>query len=181
MYNSIIIYIFAIKKLIMNYYLSKDEKTLITVSKDIVEFIIPNTVTKIDTHAFNKCQYLKSIIIPDNVTEIGSGAFSSCKNLTNVKISKNVSKIMYWTFAYCNNLKYIDMPHMKEIQSCSLYGCENLININSSLCEEQIMEAFSSVVINGNIHPLKKCIGDGYEKYLQRNREYKLNMLENEL
>ncbi len=42
---------------------------------DVVDVIIPKSVTKIDDWAFAGCKSLKSVAIPKSVTEIGEGAF----------------------------------------------------------------------------------------------------------
>ena len=40
---------------------------------------IPNGVTSIGNHAFQKCLFLTSVIIPSSVTSIGDGAFRDCR------------------------------------------------------------------------------------------------------
>ena len=43
---------------------------------------IPNTVTNIESDAFNSCSYLASVNIPDTVTSIGNKAFYRCNKLS---------------------------------------------------------------------------------------------------
>jgi len=46
--------------------------------KEITHVILPNSITKIGTQAFQGCQGLQSILIPSSVTEIGYRAIPEC-------------------------------------------------------------------------------------------------------
>lgn len=61
---------------------NKDQTTLMTfANKSSDYFMIPETVTKIGSSAFNNCNNLKSLIIPASVKEIDYYAFSGCNKL----------------------------------------------------------------------------------------------------
>ena len=55
-------------------------------NSDIIDGIvlIPNSVTSIDSYAFNNCTTLTSIVIPNSVISIGSSAFHNCTSLTSI-------------------------------------------------------------------------------------------------
>ena len=55
-----------------------------TENKNIQRVIIPESVTMIDTCAFNKCSGIEEIKIGKNVRIIGSGAFANCANLKKI-------------------------------------------------------------------------------------------------
>lgn len=55
--------------------------------KYITSVIIPDSVTVIETEAFQNCTALESIQLPENLTEIKAGAFYNCTALTGVHIS----------------------------------------------------------------------------------------------
>ena len=61
-----------------------DGKILIHVpgGRKLVEYIVPDGVTKIGDFAFEDCDTLTAAAFPDSVAEIGDLAFGSCKNLT---------------------------------------------------------------------------------------------------
>lgn len=61
--------------------------------KSINTVSIPNTVTSIESSAFEKCTGLTSIDIPTSVTSIGSHAFYGCTGLTSVTIPDSVASI----------------------------------------------------------------------------------------
>ncbi len=81
-----------------------------SISKDafnksnIVEVIIPDSVTNIGDAAFSQCRELISVTIPDSVTSIGKGAFGDCCELTNVTLGKSVTSIGQRAFLYCHKL-----------------------------------------------------------------------------
>lgn len=68
------------------------------------EFIIPESVKKIDEGAFKICTSLKSVVIPNSVTEIGAGAFRGCSSLTNITIPESVMSIGERAFNGCDEL-----------------------------------------------------------------------------
>ena len=56
---------------------------------------LPNTITTIQSSAFDNCMNLLSITIPESVTSIGDGAFNSCSNLVQVRnfSNQNIAEI----------------------------------------------------------------------------------------
>ncbi len=68
----------------------------------ISSIIIPNSVTKIESYAFQHCTELKSIAIPNSVTTIGNYAFDGCSSMTSVSIGKGTTSIStYGPFVGC--------------------------------------------------------------------------------
>ena len=51
---------------------------------EIVELLIPNSVTSINNYAFNNCSSITSVTIPNSVTSIGFSAFSGCYRLNTI-------------------------------------------------------------------------------------------------
>ena len=82
---------------------NKNETELIhyPAGKKDTSFVIPNSVTSIESRAFEKCSSLTNITIPETVTSIESGAFQYCRNLTNITISKGVTNIGLNAFFAC--------------------------------------------------------------------------------
>ncbi len=79
---------------------NKDKTELIIYpeGKTNAEYIVPNSVIKIGSGAFEKCTSLISIIIPDAVTSIQSYTFMNCSSLTNITIPKNITEVGYLAF-----------------------------------------------------------------------------------
>lgn len=59
--------------------------------EEIVDLVIPGSVTEIGKYTFVNCEGFLSVTIPINVTSIGSSAFSGCKQL--IKIYYNAKLV----------------------------------------------------------------------------------------
>ena len=69
--------------------------------EEVINLVIPNSVTSISGSAFEGCYGLTSIEIPNSVTEIGFYAFRWCTRLTSIEIPNSVNNIGYSAFSYC--------------------------------------------------------------------------------
>ena len=86
---------------------SLDMTVLLWVKKDISEFRIPDSVTKIGSCAFSGCTSLKEVHIPDSVTEIGNYVFYGCTSLKEVHIPDSVTEIVKRAFEGCTSVHFI--------------------------------------------------------------------------
>lgn len=75
--------------------------------KSLLNILIPNSVTKIKAHAFEKTG-LKEITIPDSVTSLGSCVFFGCKELTKVTIPNSIAWLEESLFLDCKSLSLIN-------------------------------------------------------------------------
>lgn len=91
---------------------SKDKKILYQypAGKASTTYYIPNSVTKIESSAFEGCTGLTSVTIPNSVTSIGSSAFHDCKGMTNVTIGNSVKEIGNIAFLGCTGLTSVTIP-----------------------------------------------------------------------
>ena len=69
--------------------------------EEIIDLVIPNSVTSIGSYAFRSCSGLTSVTIPNSVTSIRLGAFSGCSGLTSVTIPNSVTRIGDYAFGGC--------------------------------------------------------------------------------
>ncbi|EDR26920.1 hypothetical protein, conserved [Entamoeba dispar SAW760] len=69
--------------------------------KDINEFIIPSSITKLDDWCFNDCSSLTTINIPSSIKEIGIYCFYKCSLLTSINIPSSITKIGNYCFYKC--------------------------------------------------------------------------------
>lgn len=76
---------------------------------DIESISLPEGVTSIEAHAFEKCEELLSISFPTTVNRIGASAFYDCKNLSILHISSKVSHVGNMAFANLENLEVLDV------------------------------------------------------------------------
>lgn len=77
----------------------------------LTSIIIPDGVTSLGDFAFRGCKGLTSITIPDSVTSIGRGAFSNCTQLTSVTIGNSITSVGIDTFSGCTSLSCITLPN----------------------------------------------------------------------
>ena len=96
---------------------------------------IPNSVTSIGNHAFDRCSGLTSVTIPNSVTSIGNSAFYGCSGLTSVTIPNSVTSIGFRAFSNCSglttvNFNPINCTYMGNSSSPVFENCTNLTTVN---------------------------------------------------
>lgn len=95
---------------------NKDKTELIKypIGNERKSYNIPNSVTSIDSYAFDNCTSLTSITIPNSVTSIDDFVFINCENLTSITIPNTVTIIGNGAFMGCTNLKDVYYTGSKE-------------------------------------------------------------------
>ena len=102
--------------------------------------IIPDTVTIIDSFAFEFCENLTSVNIPDSVTTIEGSAFSGCKSLKSVTIPNSVVNLGS-AFEWCESLTAINIPDSVEcIHNYTFWHCESLTSVTVPASVKEIGE-----------------------------------------
>jgi uncharacterized repeat protein (TIGR02543 family) len=61
-------------------------------------FVIPDSVTRMEEYAFRGCVYLKNVTIPEGITSIASWAFIDCNSLTSVTFEGAINSFGTNTF-----------------------------------------------------------------------------------
>lgn len=87
------------------------------------QFVIPNTVVRIDNQAFFGCTYLDEVTIPNSVQSIGAHAFGYCTHLTNVSISENITAIDQYAFSGSGLTSIVLHGKLKEIPRDLFFEC----------------------------------------------------------
>ena len=116
----------------------------------LTSITIPDSVTNIGT-TFRDCGDLINVVIGNGVTNINSRAFDSCSSLTNITIGNKVTSIDYYAFSDCNSLQNI---YITDIAAwCNISGLDNLMNNNRSSNKNLYLnnELISSVVIPDSV------------------------------
>ena len=78
---------------------------------EIMDLVIPNSVTSIGYGAFFHCSGLTSVTIPNSVTSIGDYAFYSCSSLPSANIPNSVTSIGERAFNKCSGLNSVIIPN----------------------------------------------------------------------
>ena len=106
---------------------NKDKTAIVSRIKDCVNYIIPNSVTKIGDSAFKRCESLQSVTIPNSVTSIGNIAFCGCKSLQSITIPNSVTKIGDYAFSNCYSLQSVTIPNsVTKIGDKAFFLCAHL-------------------------------------------------------
>lgn len=88
--------------------LNKDQSTLICCPRGKQgSYIVPSTVTTIDSCAFQHCTSLTSISLPEGLTTISMAAFSFCSSLTSISLPKSLTTIGDFAFWKCTAITSI--------------------------------------------------------------------------
>lgn len=155
---------------------NKDETELLAripacLEKDTV--ILPDTLQKIPSGAFQSCVTVKKVIFGKNITSIGNGAFAYsnienvqmndsvtaldeyafyyCTKLANVDLSKSLTKIDgYETFKYTAALKHIDLKNVKELTGWYTFLQSGLEDVDLSN-----VESVDGVQVFGSCYDMK--------------------------
>ena len=155
---------------------NKDETELLAripacLEKDTV--ILPDTLQKIPSGAFQSCVTVKKVIFGKNITSIGNGAFAYsnienvqmndsvtaldeyafyyCTKLANVDLSKSLTKIDgYETFKYTAALKHIDLKNVKELTGWYTFLQSGLEDVDLSN-----VESVDGIQVFGTCYNLK--------------------------
>lgn len=122
----------------------KTQSTAKSYFHGLKEIIIPDTVTYIDSYAFNYCLELENVVIPDSVTYIGQFAFADCDNLTSVTIP-GVKQLTGAQFSDCDNLKTAVVSEGTELMAGTFMDCDKITNVTlPSTLKEIGRSSFSS-------------------------------------
>ena len=92
------------------------------------EFLMPNTVKRIDEYAFWGNNKLERIALSNNLEEISAFSFSNCKKLTSISIPYSVKMIDTKAFENCIALGMVEIPaSVGYIHTTAFDGCPLLI------------------------------------------------------
>lgn len=91
------------------------------------DVLIPYGVVRIEPHAFDNNEVVKTVVIPDSVKTIGGWAFCSCRFLTAVELPDSLEEIGNHAFASCVQLESVHIPKNVERIGQGVFGsCEKL-------------------------------------------------------
>lgn len=94
--------------------------------EEVMDLVIPESVTRIGDCSFCKATNLTSLTLHDHVTDIGEWAFYYCNGLTELELPKSLISIGGYAFCVCDGLTELRIPDsVTEIGKYSL-GCSNM-------------------------------------------------------
>lgn len=88
---------------------TKDMSSVVTVSLGKKNVVIQTGPVKIQSRAFANCD-AESVILPDSISRIESHAFYGCRKLKDITFGNNLNYIGDCAFEDCINLKHVVLP-----------------------------------------------------------------------
>lgn len=121
------------------------------------QIVIPESVTEIESSAFEYCRNLTSVVIPNSVRTIGYMAFWGCSKLNSVQMSTSLSELESSVFYNCVNLREFTISKgIKEIASNAFENCTSLQTFNVDE-ENRWFAADDGVLYSYNMKTLIRC------------------------
>ncbi len=97
----------------------------------ITEIVLPDTITRIESAAFDGCGKLKKITLSENLEYIGSFAFAQCYSLEKITIPESVRIIDNHAFIFCGGLTEVYIPDTVESIDRGLFeSCRRLETVH---------------------------------------------------
>ena len=169
-------------------------------NSNINNIVIPNTVTNIDTNAFEGCSNLQSVTLSTNLIAIGSSAFKGCGSLGSITIPSSVQYIDDEAFKNCSSLSSVTVNRRitstTNLGENAFDGCNNNLKIivpTNRVAEYKNKEYWSSyrnkimpfkdyiefeIDCEGNITDslnLSKATNELYKLNVKCSKSYKIN------
>lgn len=132
----------------------------------ILNIIIPNGVTTIESHAFEECNNILCVSIPNTVTSIGEKAFYNCKGLTYINIPTNAT-IGKDAFTNCDKLK-IDYETEQPTEVTTTSGTANV-----SVGKTKVNKVTKKYISKKVMIKLKKISGAKYQVKISMTKKFK--------
>lgn len=105
---------------------NKNKTKIVAYRKDEInsEYIIPDSVTEINSYAFYYSYNLQRVEIPAHVKMIGDYAFNGCEKLKEIELPQKITQIGPFTFSGCEALEVLTIPDgVEEIGEFAFSHC----------------------------------------------------------
>ena len=147
----------------------------------ILNVIIPNGVTTIESHAFEECNNILCVSIPNTVTSIGEKAFYNCKGLTYINIPTNAT-IGKDAFTNCDKLKIdYETEQPTEVTTTSGTGnettCSNTVDTTTRFCENNTKAPTIKEITTASVSVGKTKVNRVTKKYISKKVMIKLKKI----
>jgi len=112
----------------------KNQKKLIACpSGRSTDVTVPNTVTRIESYAFENCEQIKTVALSEKTTRICWGAFWNCNRLASITIPVGINNIEDYAFCGCYCLKKVYYSGTSAKWKKIRIGSDNDCLLNASI------------------------------------------------
>ena len=152
--------------------------------RNITSVVIPNSVTEIQTSAFENCRQLVSVDLGTSVVTVGKNAFKDCRGLVELKLSDTIETLGDSSFEYCFQITSVELPSAcKSIGERCFANCNALKQVSFNVGLQTIMDAAFSgsgitevvlpnTVTTIGINPFSVCSSLESIEMLGENNDY---------
>lgn len=107
--------------------------------EELIDAVIPETITQINTGVFSGYKALRSVSLHEGVTAIAKEAFKDCVNLSSIKLPSQLKFIGEYAFSGCKSLYSINIPkYISEVGNYAFEYCYNLAEVYN--CSDYIKD-----------------------------------------
>jgi hypothetical protein len=156
---------------------SKDFRALMVCPNGKVGTVtIPDSVTTIQSFAFDRCTGLTGITIPEGITSIEKNTFVSCQMLTGITLPVSITSIGNSAFWGCRNLFSITIPeNVISIEANAFLLCDSLVSVTFA-GDKIISPNLSEYSFNGDLR--ERYLSQGMGTYVRLTPGYTWTKLE---
>ena len=132
---------------------------------NIKSIVLPNSITKIPSGAFQGCRNLEQIVLPNALTQLGAAALAGCSKLSSISLPESLKDLASttksgyrsYTFGGCTSLKNITIPNkVTRLASGSFMNS----GIETITIHENLTKLDNQCLKTNTIKTLKICIKD---------------------
>lgn len=105
-----------------NMLLSKDEKKLMIVLRNLTDITVPEGIEVIEANSFHNSR-ITNVSLPSTLTKINSNAFQLCSKLSTIEIPSSITNISSTAFTSCDILSSIVIHKSEGSISGSPWNC----------------------------------------------------------
>lgn len=109
--------------------------------------VLSDSITVIEDATFYECYSLKNIVIPDSVIEIGGKAFLNCWSLTEIKIPDSVKIIDFGAFDHCKALTSVVFGENSQLNTIGFVAFQGCTALKSIVIPESVKNMDSEVFL----------------------------------
>lgn len=128
--------------------------------EELIDAVIPETITQINEGTFSEYKALRSVTFHDGVAAIAKNAFKYCENLSSVVLPSQLKFIGEYAFYNCKSIYSIKIPkYVSEIGNYAFGGCNKLIEVYN--CSDYIKDITIGDGSYGGVAKYAKVIHTG--------------------
>ena len=153
---------------------------LFLAGEELIDVVIPESVTNIAPYAFYEIKSIKSVTMHDKVSYIGEFAFYKCNSLSSVTNGNRVTSIGTYAFYYCTNLSSITIGNrVTTIGKDAFFNCDSLTSVIIPDSVTTIgdyafnsCDSLTSVTIGNSVTTIGECAFRGCSKLREFTGKY---------